>query len=64
MLSSADFFQNSIFKIFFLENIFEEKKKERKKQRKLEKNNIRVANGLNPDQDRRFVRPDLDPNCL
>ena len=34
MLSSADFFQNSIFKIFFLENIFEERKKERNKQTK------------------------------
>ena len=25
---------------------------------------IRVSNGLDPDQDRRFVGPDLDPNCL
>ena len=25
---------------------------------------IRVSNGKDPDQDRRFVSPDLDPNCL
>ena len=24
----------------------------------------RVANGLDPDQDRHFVGPDLGPNCL
>ena len=23
-----------------------------------------VSNGLDPDQDRHFVSPDLDPNCL
>ena len=27
-------------------------------------NAIRVSNGLDPDQDRRFVSPDLGPNCL
>ena len=27
-------------------------------------NNIRVSNGLDPDQDRRCVGPDLGPNCL
>ena len=25
---------------------------------------IRVSNGLDPDQDRRKVGPDLGPNCL
>ena len=25
---------------------------------------IRVSNSLDPDQDRRFVSPDLGPNCL
>ena len=28
------------------------------------RNTIRVANGFDPDQDRRSVGPDLDPNCL
>ena len=28
------------------------------------KNTIRVSNGLDPDQDRRFVGPDLGTNCL
>ena len=28
------------------------------------RNNIRVSNGLDPDQDRHFVGPDLGPNCL
>ena len=27
-------------------------------------NTIRVSNGLDPDQARRFVGPDLDPNSL
>ena len=27
-------------------------------------NTIRVSNGLDPDQDRNCVGPDLDPNCL
>ena len=27
-------------------------------------NTIRVSNGLDSDQDRQFVGPDLDPNCL
>ena len=25
---------------------------------------MEVSNGLDPDQDRRSVRPDLGPNCL
>ena len=25
---------------------------------------FRVSNGLDPDQDRRYVVPDLGPNCL
>ena len=25
---------------------------------------IRLSNGLDPDQDRHVVGPDLDPNCL
>ena len=25
---------------------------------------MEVSNGLDPDQDRRSVLPDLDPNCL
>ena len=28
------------------------------------KNNIRVSNGLDPDQDQHSVSPDLGPNCL
>ena len=28
------------------------------------KNTIRVANGLDPDQDQQSVGPDLGPNCL
>ena len=28
------------------------------------RNTIRVANGLDPDQDRQSVGPDLGPNCL
>ena len=28
------------------------------------RNTIRVSNGLDPDQDRHSVGPDLDPNCL
>ena len=28
------------------------------------RNTIRVSNTLNPDQDRRYVGPDLGPNCL
>ena len=28
------------------------------------RNTIRVSNGLDPDQDRRSVGPDLGPNCL
>ena len=27
-------------------------------------NTIRVSNGLDLDQTRRYVGPDLDPNCL
>ena len=28
------------------------------------RNSIRVSNSLDPDQARRHVGPDLDPNCL
>ena len=28
------------------------------------KNTMRASNGLDPDQDRRFVGPDLGPNCF
>ena len=28
------------------------------------RNSIRMTNGLDPDQDRRSVGPDLGPNCL
>ena len=28
------------------------------------RNTIRVSKGLDPDQDRYFVRPDLGPSCL
>ena len=28
------------------------------------RNTIRVSNGLDPDQDRHNVGPDLGPNCL
>ena len=28
------------------------------------RNTIRVSNGLDPDQHRHSVGPDLDPNCL
>ena len=40
----------TFFKITFSKNSF--------------KNIIRVSNGLDPDQDRYYVSPDLDPNCL
>ena len=30
----------------------------------LRKHSIRVANGLDPDQDRQFIGPDHGPNCL
>ena len=32
--------------------------------KKYVKNTIRVSNSLDPDQARRFVGPDLGPNCL
>ena len=38
------------FKIIFLKNSF--------------RNNIRVSNSFDPDQDRHSVGPDLGPNCL
>ena len=41
----------AVFKINFLNNFFF-------------KNTIRVSNSLDPDHDRRFVGPDLGPNCL
>ena len=28
------------------------------------RNTIGVSNGLGPDQDRRYVGPDLEPNCF
>ena len=28
------------------------------------RNTTRVSNGFEPDQDQRYVGPDLDPNCL
>ena len=28
------------------------------------RNRNRMSNGLDPDQDRRFVGPDLGPNCF
>ena len=28
------------------------------------KNSFKVSNGMDPDQDRHFVGPDLGPNCL
>ena len=40
----------TFFKIFFVKNDF--------------RNTIRVLSGLDPDQDRCFVGPDLGPNCL
>ena len=50
LLSSADFFfKFNIFKIFFQEHYLYI---------------IRVSNGLDPDQDRQNVGPDLGPNCL
>ena len=42
-----------IFKISFFKKIFQE-----------HVTCIRVTNGLNPDQDRPSVGPDLGPNCL
>ena len=42
--------------IYFLNKLFQKKKSLR--------NTIRVSNSLDPDQDRRFVGPGLDPNCL
>ena len=39
-----------VFKINFFENSF--------------RNTTRVSNSLDPDEARRFVGPDLGPNCL
>ena len=33
-------------------------------QKNLSGTQSRVSNGLDPDQDRKYVGPDLDPNCL
>ena len=40
----------TFFKINFLKKSF--------------RNSIRLSNGLDPDQDRHFVGPDLGPKCL
>ena len=48
ILSSADF--SVLFMSFFSKIYF--------------RNNIRMSNRLDPDQARRFVGPDLGPNCL
>ena len=45
------FFSKSIFLDFFWK-------------KKSVRNTIRVSNSLDPDQARRFVGPDLGPNCL
>ena len=36
----------------------------KKNSKKSFRNTIKVSNGLDPDQDQRFVGPDLHPNCL
>ena len=50
MLSSADFFQN-----YFLK---------KKKKSNLYEHYFRMPNGLDQDQDRHSVGPDLGSNCL
>ena len=52
LLSSADFFSKLLIKKSFRDTI------------RVFRNTIRVSNGLDPDQDRHFVGPDLGPNCL
>ena len=47
------------FKIYYI--VFQKKKKKKKKKNR---NTFRVSNGLDPDQDRRWVGPDLGLNCL
>ena len=44
------------FADIFFQNYFLKKKSSR--------NTIRMSNSLDPDQARRFVGPDLGPNCL
>ena len=44
---------------FFLNQLFQKKKKKKK----AFSNTIRVSNRSDPDQARRFVGPDLGPNC-
>ena len=50
LLSSADFFQNKLFRKII--------------SRILSVSNLSVSNGLDPDQDCHFVCPDLYPNHL
>ena len=49
------FLSSSSVVFFFKFNFFESKKI---------RDTIRVSNSLDPDQARRFVGPDLGPNCL
>ena len=49
-LSSADFFQNQLFRKFLSGIPF--------------RNTIRASNSLDPDQARHFVWSDLGPNCV
>ena len=45
-------------------NLHFQKKKKKKKKKIFQVDTISVSNSLDPDQARRFVGPDLDPNCL
>ena len=65
LLSSADFFKIKFIKIrntikCFCCQLLISSKLTLKKIR----NTIRVSNGLDPDQDKHSVGPDLGPNCL
>ena len=55
-LACWDFFHNFCHLPFFFSKLTISKNSFR--------NTIRVSNGLDPDQDRHFVGPDLGPNCL
>ena len=54
--------------IFFFEKqnktLTEKTNKNNKKETRAKTGILPVLNNLNPDQDRRFVGPDLDSNCL
>ena len=54
LLSSADFFQNKRFHEKYFRKLFQ----------KIISKSEYVSKGLDPDQDRQNVGPELGPNCL